>query len=336
MVGKPASALLTLIVLSSALCTSLPCSAGPGDGKPMERVRNEYPAAVKRLKEAYSHVRGSGTITEVHQSKSKGSTTSVTKFTFIVDGGNIKVSKELDSLPSAAVKDKYTVSSSNTNYNFRADAPVKNDPVVLRKLQPGRGSVYHELDNFRFTYVMAPFNMAGTIDEFLWDPAITKISQVTPVTKAGADLFRVEFTREMSLQNEPTVMKCWLEVAPDNGWVLMEHGRTGKKHFDSSTKIEYGPAVDGVPVPKRITNEWATRRVTVEFDEFTFTRSSVGDFTLNSVGLPEVPLPGRGRWGLVWLFNLVFGGILLAVVVVRSRMRRGLERPPLPMGGVSE
>jgi len=316
--GKRFALASSVILVSSSLVLPPLCPAAGDQASPKERFMREYPAALKRLGNSYLHFRGVGTETVARQSKSKDWTTSAASFNFNVDGDNIKISREYND-------GRYIVQSASAKYAFRAEARKQGDPLVLNRLQERENSrLASSIEQFRRDYLFAPFSIREPISDFLWDPKVTTIERVALVARDGRDLIRVDYTRIIKFEGKPTKMKCWLLVAPDEGWALVEQGRMDERGFHKShTKIEYGSPVDGIPTPKRVTMDGPFLEFKCEFDQYVFARTNDDEFGLSSVGLPETvppPPPGKTRAKFFWLFNLTCAGILLVIVVVRRRV----------------
>ena len=317
---KPAIFVVAAICGLSAVLVS-EGALGGGDEAQRERLLSEYRVALDRLESSYSRLRGSGVVSENRRSRAKGATASRTRFTFFVDGENVKISKEGDT-------GKYLVESVNAKYAFRAGAAKKGDPLVLTRLREkeARGLAL-AVGQFKRDYLLAPFSIRVPIKELLWDSKTTVIGKVSTVAADGRELVKIEYTRSHRFQGVPSELKCWMLLDPNQGWALVEHDASevsGPRQ--THTKIDYGHPRGGVPTPARITITTLPTEYTYEFDEFTFDPTPESEFTLTSVGLPEIAPPSnsRLRHSWFWPLNLLAAGILLLVAVIRTmRGKRG-------------
>lgn len=294
-----------------------------------EKFIREYPIAIRKLKSHYANIRGSGTETIARGSEANWVTSSSSKIEFAINNDQIKISRSY-SLSNKKNSDRQKIESLSKSYAFRAEASRQSEPLSLTAFQPKGGLLAKSLDGFRRTYLTALY------DETIWDPAFkASIGDVFPVVRDGRNLIKIEYTTKIFLEKKPKKLITWILVAPDDGWVLIEKGSVGEKPSDNLKRlidIEYGPSVEGVPTIKKISTESRTALNTIELDNFTFGRTTEEEFTLDSVGLPEVNPSESSRWRFFWLFNLIFAGLLLLIAVVgvrRVKKQSPPERPPL-------
>jgi hypothetical protein len=288
-----------------------------------DRFFKEYPKALIRLEDRYSHIRGSGVETVERKVKNGPKSTS-DQVTFQVDGDLIRVSRA----KVGPGQKPPSIRAASTEYAFHADQRLGSDDFVLKRLQAREKNGIHDISDglriFRRRYLNAPFVAMIPVSQFLWDPAIAKIDQVIPVVRNGKNLVEVKYKRRTTIGREkaPATFDGTLVLSPDDAWVVLESKVCAPKMSCAVTTVDYGPAVDGIPLPKRVTiSEGDLQKTTFDFESFTFTPSGPGDYMLASVGLPELPVPGKQRSGtVIWAF-LVVPGVLLGIAALVLRKR---------------
>lgn len=321
----------SLVAVTAAIALLLliqPCRA---DDSLKVRFLSEYPKALERLKEAYSHINGSGTET-VEFNAPKRRWVSVKRWTFQIDGESMR----LDEIQEESTKKppeetgQQRVVAVNREYMFIADKASTAKSFALSKFRADGDYQRGYVMNFRYKYLITPFASRGwTIDTFLWDKGVSTIKSIESVVKDGRTLVKVTYDRMFKFGDNLQRTECWLLLDPDNGWILREQDSISFGRQDEHTLVEYGPPVHGIPTIKRIIRTSKYLKETFDLDAFNFGNSDSAVFRLASVGLPEMPAPSAftTRRLAIWLF--VLGNILAALAVILFAIRRRSRRPEL-------
>jgi hypothetical protein len=287
----------------------------------------EYPKALARLRERLSHVQGSGTETVEQASRSGKPVVSVSRFIFLCDGDKVKLEVDKDSGSRKASGPAFSTRAVNDDYVFLARRRTNTSAWTLYRIEPrGTGRLDSQLSMFRNTYIYAPFCALKPLDELFWQPGTT-IRRVAELKSKAGTFIEVECDRQLRFGRNWRTVQFRITLTPDNGWVVNEYemkiGPEGR-HGITRVQIEYGPSIDGVPMPSRIVKtQGKSARTVFEFDELKFAHPQSNDFKLAAVGLPEVMSPRRGYFtNWYWLIAVATALAAIAFLVRRWPTRR--------------
>ncbi len=285
-----------LSFLAVAVCSSLAIctrSVPAQDGDLKQRVLHEYPAALKELHGRLSQCRGSGIEIEVTQGLPPAASTRRHAISFEFSGELLRVSKQPAPGVETAGETEVSISVANSAYAFRASGPTGDGPFALKSFsrRGEKSKLVASLEEFRQDYIYAPFVAITAIDEFLFEPG-TKITNVSRENAGKEELVKISYTRGYSFNGVPQLMDCWLLVAPNDRWALRKQEACVKGSCRTS-EVEYGDPVGGTPLPRRVTIKTQRTTRTFEFGELALGSPDERDFTLSSVGLPELSPPAR-------------------------------------------
>jgi len=326
---------VTKSVLLSLLLIALPMICrGQQSSELRNRVLKEYAPALARLEEFYSHIRVEGTLDEIRIEEDKSVTEDSFRWSLAVEGRSKKsartrLKKRNSALPSE------NVSCVNPKYSFRLEMVSDGAPLRIRDMGAGfDANIANDMNVVFNRYVFAPFCIFDTpIAKIMSDPTFV-VKNVSEVTERDKRCLKIEFSFHPN-KKYPVVPGWWL-VCPDEGWILLEYEVLLGSHEDVSKhgRIEYGPSVGGIPLPKVFSETHPYYRRHFEFERIDQGPVPESEFTLTSFGLPELERPDGSRFTggpAIWFFASSLLFLSIGVVLKFKGSRK--EAPALSQIG---
>ena len=299
-----------------------PAPNGHLEPQVLERVKAEYPPALKSLEDAYSRVRATGTSTVIIPAKPPVEERIIeSKFSIAVDGMNQCVARHTTDRSPSRTGARDEVDCVNTNYSFTLTRNGSEVPYLLNGFATERNrDTIGEIGTTGRNYLFAPFSIEShSILHLCADPKFRFIDAES-INEDSRNSIKIEFE---STDPKAPIVAGTLWVNPSEGWVLHKAEYfvhpSRKRLFRSS--IEYTPSNSGRPALKVVAIlEPSQLRREYVFDSVLFEKSPESDFHLPAFGLPELSNkpgadPSRNHAGL-WFIGL---GVVSLVVALGFR-----------------
>jgi hypothetical protein len=231
-----------------------------------------------------------------------------------------------------------TVIGINSKYTFELVRRTPDGPYLVKYCGKRSGSISKDIEDKYCQSIFAPFSINfKTLPEWIKTEGF-RIESVAPVNIGGRTYANVKVrytTTKDTKENGDAGLSGELLLDPERYWCvykanyIMHFRREGKQYERPyQLDIEYGPTMDGMPVPRVVTHTYKFPQ-TNSVERWTITkvaRRAAGEheFTLSAFGLPEImedaPAQPKSR---LWVWLLVLGLLTaLAAVVVYWRSRR--------------
>jgi hypothetical protein len=244
----------------------------------LSRVKSELPPAARRLEEMFSRVRGTARMWEDNPRAS--TKTPVSEDRFAIDHGMEKVDVSRVSRGAKPVKLSDIVYCVGKGTAFHLIRRNIEQPYVIKGL--GKREEYAYISEFG-RFVNAHRGVLGHSLNNLLDSPDFKITGAQAIDQAGKNLLRVDCVFGP--------MQMSLDLDPAAEWIV----RSGRFHPSddprdlTTIEIEYGPAQNGVPLPRKVRFDWSTGLVHhCEFTEWTFAPTPSAEFSMTYYGLPDI------------------------------------------------
>jgi len=315
-----ATLLLPIMLAGSAMAYAV-------DGDPLlQRVRSEYPPAVKRLEVVYGRVRGSGNSKVTIPLPPASERTIVADFSFAFDGDSRRFVRHFTDTSPARTGSRDDVYCINKKYSFSLSRDESDKPYLLTGFEKeGQTSVIETIMTLSGNYIDAPFMLDDMpISRLMASPGF-QFSKATGLSEGGRDLVKIEFdcpNPDRSPKPKPWVYAGSMIVTPSESWCLQRaeyfYHPSLKRAF--KTTIEYGTPIGGIPVPKSVTVAQPDKLTRAwVFDQVSFAATSESEFALTAFGLPDIlSRPGSDQSTShmgSWLVGLAILGMLAAVAM---------------------
>ncbi|CAN5767146.1 hypothetical protein BH23PLA1_BH23PLA1_22880 [soil metagenome] len=304
-----------------------------GDHHTKDHILEKYLQAIQSMETSYAQVQGVGTQFWKSLDETSRRRPTTHQIEFARDGDGRKVVETLvrvgtDS-PSDVRKD-IRVSVSNADYVFVLNQEEGGPYVIINVGPISEEDTMAAPRGFFDKYVMAPYSaFAQPISAILTEPSFEfRLREVSTVEIEGRDLVRIDF--EFRLAEDFPVVPASLLVDPAAQWALHSYEGWFGSQQDRirAGTVEYGPPIEGVPVPRRVTYQHSDHSEVFEIEQIALGRSTPArTFTLTAFGLPEVmdpPRASRGFSGAYWLFGLALLFLTIALILryVGTRFER--------------
>lgn len=306
---------LCLVLLAS--CVGIPAVAGEAE---IARVKNEFPAALRKLEQHYNQVKAVCVVH--HQSKGK----SWAEQAVLAKQGDLMkaVSTKLDANDKRTDSEEVVICFT-PSVSFNTKRPDADSPYALTDVQhPGSADA---VSNYMSMYLLAPYSVCGTPFSRMMSHPSFKMGTVEPAGPDGRDL-RITY----QYYDKPKFLADgWIEVAPDDGWVIRKAwngtARPARAHIVSS--VDYGSSGSGgVPLPSRVTYDLPGGWHQVgNLESISFAPTPEREFLPTFYGLPD--LAGLAKdpsssSAPAWIFGLA--ALALCLAIGMKVMARRLDR----------
>lgn len=335
MSGTPRAILSATLIL---LVCSAPTYGDESDDL-LERVRNEYPAAVKRLETAYSRVRGSGrSETRIPLLTAPGERTIVADFSFAFDGDRKRVVESIVDATPQKTRVGHRAHCMNGEHAFWLSRETSDTPYLLNghgNAEDGYNAVADdEIMEAVGSSLSAASNLYGMPMSWILESPRFRFTKATAAPEEDREFIELEFENPEPNPGPRGISGVYagtIVVDPASAWRIQR----AVIFFDQSLKrpfhieVEYGPSVDGSPVPRRLT-VLEPRPMTREwrFDDIEFAGAPESEFTLTAFGLPEISQHSAddqtGTPFRAWI--VVAGALGLLVAIVLYRLAQSAEK----------
>ncbi len=247
------------------------------------RVMREYPVALDRLAKHFSQVHGVVRRAKDQITNAGATPISVESKSFFLDGNSWKTT----TIQTLGTGPYEKVTCQGPNVSFRVVTQTKGDKPMLTMLGADENQTLRKArEALERDLVAVPFNIGYPIAELLGQPGF-KFDRVTEIERDGRKLLALSFTKQVAVVGPGGKPKCRLVISPDEGWVLREY----EWKIPSQTRtmrVDYFPSTGGIPGIKNITRSDGYTLEAVEFEDFQFGPTPASEFTLKSVGLPDI------------------------------------------------
>lgn len=223
----------------------------------------------------------------------------------------------------------------NPQYAFIAERSTEDAPYHLRDF--GRESdsiqrIRELIESHGLGDIEASFHAEQDVRSLpeLFRSSNLTLQSCSRVQSGGRDLFQVEFTdppSERVAKHDPALRYGRVILDPAFDWrVVSQNVHTDK--WKETEELEYGPEVSKPATIKTLTyrSVWPTAQEirVIEFSPPSYDAITESEFTLSSIGLPEIPSPGRQRASRLLIIggNLVVLGIILGWLYRRRQRKR--------------
>ena len=321
------SQLVCAWAISCVGLTTASARAG-GDEALKALVMKEYPVALERLAKQYSQVHGVAHVKKDRITKGGVVPTSVEATTFFLDGDSWKASttQTLGNGPYAKVN------CQGPTVHFRVVTKAKGDAPSLARFGAGVDPAFRGArESLERNLVAVPFNIGFPISELFTLPGF-KFDRVAELQRDGRKLLELVCTLPAQQKLPGVFRECRLVVSPEEGWILREYESKMPK-YSSTMRIDYFTATGGPPGIKRILRIDTSSSIantpmeSIEFEEFQFGPTPASEFTLKSVGLPEIDAESPPRESDKTSWWLIGSGVVAAasaaIVRFASRHKAG-------------
>lgn len=320
----PRTVLLRLAGVVMALAVAGSSALAPiarGGEAEMERVRREYPEACRKLALSYQQMRGRGIMT----TRQKNDPVWTSTFEFAVQGDDRKVDFVKKKQPGV----KEGIQSvfcrrRDTAFSLQRGIDVPDAPFQIKGAGGGRvdlsyyGTYFGLFQTFPFGNTVSPCYSDSI------DGARFKLVAAEPIAFDGRACLDLRFEPVSSMD----ITRWHLVVDPDLGWAawLLE-AYDGPEGDRSGTRMEYAPAIDGVPIPRlaKLRSKHLKREQTCEFQSVSLDPTPAEAFSMTYYGLPEIggrPYRISGTLGLFALGVVGLGGAFAMRWLAASRRLR--------------
>jgi hypothetical protein len=288
------------------------------------RVKSQLPAALLRMEEFYSRVKGNGIFTGKTVDSSTPRLRSG-RFSFAVDGPYKKFSYLTEEIGRART------SCLSPDSAFVAVRKGATEPYALSNV--GDRKYVEALLSARLDqYLYAPYSVAGVrLSEMMADPTF-RTTSVTQVVVHEQKSIRLEY----DYSNKKMGMgPGWVVICPALGWAVVsfEHKFINNKdpRYRMHGEIEYAEFHGSEPVPRKV--EFSRQSGdnsdfnSYQFDVFKHEATPIQEFAPTYLGLPELGRPAQSRSGSrasYWFLGLAMGGSILAALLkyIANRIER--------------
>lgn len=267
------------------------CANVLGDDKTKERFLREYPPALEKLKEQYSHVRGKArTIFETPLRGNQGLAREESVSQFYFDGTRSKVKTEIIGEPRVVGTPQIRTSCTSPGLSFIADIPTAGDPVALFFLGSGAvdDAAMRRTKRFRARCLMAPWVAISSTELMLKTPEFVLVdAELTQ--KDGHELIIVHYAfqdRPQKPGDPAPMLHNRLTFLPAEGWILKEFEFNPGRVL-STGRMQYETHPNKPATLKRLDFDTGRDKESIVFEEFVFGATDPAEFTLRSVGLPD-------------------------------------------------
>jgi len=293
----------------------------------------EYPKALRELEAFYTTAAGEVLATERRPlSKKSPVTTTIYRFASCAPDMAM-VAKRSSATSFDPGDDAETVVCCNKSYSFSLSKSPGKSEFAIRLLTKDREAIGARLQNRLDPYLKAPFELLLLPVRTIMEQPGFSIRSAAWRERDGKRLLSIDFDCPME-KNRQGGYEGTLLVAPAQKWALIEYELRFKKGDGLRVgAIEYEGAVDGFPVPKRVSHsglKTADRTpikvATFELKGVRFERLPEKEFTLSAFGLPEIDVVNRRRRGGAeyWLVGASLVALAIAGMfwIASARARR--------------
>lgn len=251
----------------------------------LNRVKSEWPAAARRLDEAFVQVRGSARLwTEKPHALGKSL---LTDARFAIDHGMEKVEIERftsGSKPTKLADIVYCVGE-GTAFGLHRRAGAESYNVK------GAGTSLEE--RYLYTSVFGRFVLAhhgavGRPMSSFFEDSDFEIIDAEAVNQDGKGWIKVD----CAFGSTAPKSRLSLVLDPENGWIVQSCRYQPNYDLDRPFlyEIEYGPAHAGIPLPRyvKITDEVGGIVDHCEFTGWEFASTPISEFNMTHYGLPDL------------------------------------------------
>ena len=294
----------------------------------LARTRSEYPAALQRLREKYSHVRAEGTETlETRGKDGVWAVASTSRLEYRIDGPNKKITRVWTGVVPKGRPWK-SVSCNGPQYGFWASVKEQGGATSLDRLEAANDERFvHQIDLGLGKYISAPFAAGASLPKVVEQPSF-QVASARPSADDGGRTLDIELQCVVEIQRVGLkTMQYLVNVNPDRDWEVNRSRMRGLGQTieGRTSRITYRADPTGNLVPRQVVLDAGPDRSTFDFDTYEFGPTPASEFTLSACGLPELNLtrpPRRSDW-TPWA--LIAGGLACAGVAVglMVRSRRG-------------
>lgn len=286
--------------------------------------RVEYPAAVTRLEDRFSRVRGSGHLTIKRTTPGKEGVIRSAQITFFCDGAYMKfVAVNEPTRDHGGPHSQINVATPGVCFSVqRAQA---GSPPILRSWKAGEADELDPTSRMKSHYIDVAFvaNLYP-IKEILNSPKYHVIGTGPDPNKP--DHVRVDYVQDIVSAKATVKWRCFVVLDPNQGWIMKEFEMDSGKAKRKIT-VEYGEPQKGIPALKRIVETSFGSQSVLEFGQFLFEGTPLSEFTTSAVGLPDLKVTGTSAARSRLPYWLIGAGIVAAIcaALVSARYR---FRPP--------
>jgi hypothetical protein len=316
------------IILASGLGlippTAVPARAGDAE---LDRFRKEYPGALERLERAYSECKGECRVSGPADRDDPHLVTNDVRFA--TSGGYRKTAIAV--APSAGKLDPiekvYCVGEGQAFSLVKTAERAAFQVAHINEVSTTQAAYDQAIGRF----LGAPYSaFILPMSRVLGLPTY-RLRSAESFQRGGKSLMRVRLAFGKPETPQPVV----LELDPSAGWAVVHsefYFREGAGSPGIIADIDYGPQVDGIPIPKAVSiTDTASAKGApprrCEFLRFEFGPTPVDEFKLPHYGLPDIMAgPSRGAVysHVSWLLgtsSAVIGlGLVLRAVSRRLRV----------------
>lgn len=288
------------------LTASLPCLA---DDAAKRTLMAEYPKASERLAASLAVAKGPVILSMTVKNK-----TGEAKGEFAVDHGFTKLTFDNTEYVKTEREIVRRVLCGKDQRVFYLKKPSSSQDYLV--VDAGNDSeAADELDDRFRSLISAPYSAgyvsAGYVDfaTVLKSPEFL-IEDVTESIKDGSRTFSVR----IRFASEPS-RRARVDLAPDLGWAVRR--AVIEQGDDESDKdefiVEYGPMVDGVPVPRSVTHWTQSVSYGCRFQQISHEHTDIAEFSMKYYGLPDLTLVGNAWGPYTWLTLMAIAACFAAL-----------------------
>ncbi|MBX6314540.1 MAG: hypothetical protein IRY99_16755 [Isosphaeraceae bacterium] len=329
-----------------------------------EKFRSQYPAASARWQEYLSQIHVAGTLKMYQRKASPAESNAWDLSGDIGPGDSLRetrkielwrqgrmgklietVSRERPAQKKGAPQNQKEGAPQNTpgelticvgpKYSFRSIKKAGEAPVLasFSATKDSDALSSRLLDGF----IWAPYWIGRPFREFTSDPSFS-IKSASKIDLDGKEMVKVEFSIKPA-DPHVSLRGGWVIFSPADGWAIRRY-ELSEEIYSLKTKskriredasygdIQYDYQSGRLPLPKRVYKRHFNGVSVFEPTVFEVGPVSEREFTLASVGLPELEQPaGQSRTSRLpfWLFGLAAVALVVALVLkyTAARVRRG-------------
>ena len=314
-------------MLAVVFLAAVASARGDSDAEALARFKSEYPAASKRLEDPFHQVKGSCLLSIVPPGESRP--TRSDEATFALDHGH-----EMVAIKRKQAQDVgellYCIGPDTTFYLTRlpgAKSFVANGVGSTSLDRSAYVTLFGRFVKAHFACFGQPLTRLMARPEFRVVGAQYVNTTGQPSNAGAHSLVKVDF--ESETQASRSNMSVVFD--PDAQWIIRssEYRVEGPSRMRITTDVEYGPARDGVYLPRRVTcRDGGGESSICEFRDWSFEPTPEEEFKPTHYGLPNLVDQAGATRSLLpyWLGGLGAATFMAAVLLRRyvSRARSSL------------
>jgi hypothetical protein len=305
-------------------------------------VRKDYPTAVKRLKQLYSRVVASGSISK-SSTKTPASPMVISACEINVMDGSFRavIANQAQDQSGNLTPINRNVYCASPDMGFHAGAgKINQNLFMLMNISNGYENRIGEADDpilssFRDAagkFLFAPFLISGWDQPDFSDASSYQIVSVEPTRIEETPALRMKYLWKS--QSAGPEFSGEIDVLPSRGWVATRHLFKGKARLQGPgapantmqdytivQTVDYGADYEGIAVPSRVRHSFSQVESVMVFESIKFgVETNPGEFRPSRYGLPDITKPaGHPESGYaVYVFSgLAIGSLALAVWIRR-------------------